>query len=214
MRAAAGPGAAGRFAVLMGGALGLVACGSLFTSKLPPRSVYVLRAQPSAVVVALPSDLTLLPPRVPASLDGSRIAVLYPDRRLDEYSGAAWAADLDEIVQTLAVASLRAHAGPHVVGLSSAPFASLYWLDLEVLDFQAEYGRAAGEPPTIRVRLAGTVGEQRRALERFEVEETQSAAGNRLSAIVAAFETAANRALDRIDAGTAEAIAAQGRGSQ
>jgi len=192
----------------MAGAAALLgACGSLFTSKLAPTSVYVLRAEPAAGGPVLGADLCILAPRVRAGLDGTAIAALYPDRRLDRFAGAAWAGGLEELVQDLAQGSLRAHAGPHVVGVAAAPFATAYWLDLEVLDFQAEYRPGAGAP-TIRVRLAGIVGTRRQALARFEVEETQRAEGDRLSAIVAAFETAANRVLDRIDAATAAAIAA------
>ncbi len=194
-------------------ALALAACGSLLQSKLPPPSVYLLSAgaaTPSGA--AIPADLAVLKPRVRTGLDSDLIAVLYPDRRLDYFAGARWSGPLDEVVQDLALQVFRAHANLRSVHAESSAFGSGYWLEIDVVDFQAEYsadtGAGGGAAPTVHVHLLGRVGSSadRRILGQFEADDRQRAADNRLTAIVEAYNRAADDALARIVADTTETL--------
>ena len=86
-------------------AMTLTACGSLFSSKEPAPSLYLLSVSPGQAGAEIAADLSILRPQVRSGLDTDRIAVLYADRRLDYYAVARWSAPLDEVVQDLALQS-------------------------------------------------------------------------------------------------------------
>jgi len=208
--------AAATAAVLTGA---LSACtGSLFKSKEPAQAVYMLTIAPAGARTEIPADLTILRPRVRPGLDTSLIAALYPDRRLDHFAAARWSAPLEEVVQDLALQAFRGDAHVQNVHTDISSFGTGYWLEIDVADFQAEYGAsgsAAGSaPPTIHVRLAARLGasRDRHVLGQFEADVHESAADNRLTAIVDAYDRAASAALAKIVADTGHAIAAQQAG--
>jgi ABC-type uncharacterized transport system auxiliary subunit len=196
-------------------AVGLAACtGSLFQSKAAPPTVYLLSAgtgpaaagapaagssAAGAPAAAIPADLTVLKPRLRPGLESDRIAVLYPDRHLDYFAGARWSGPLAEVLQDLAVQEFRAHADLRSVSGDASVFASAYWLEIEVADFQAEYASAAAAP-TVRVHFLARLGASgdRRILGQFEANAQQPAVENRLSAIIDAYEHAADAALREI----------------
>ena len=190
--------------------LALAACGgSLFQSKMPPLSVYLLSAGAAAPSGAeIPADLAVLKPRVRIGLDSDLIAVLYPDRRLDYFAGARWSGPLDQVVQDLAMQVFRARAKLRGVHAESSAFGSGYWLEIDVEDFQAEYSADTGAAPTIHVHLLGRVGSSadRRILGQFEADDRQRAADNRLTAIVEAYNRAADTALAQIVADTTRTL--------
>ena len=196
-----------RAALLLGAAWGLAGCASLFSSKAPAPSLYLLSAHPGTLGPEITADLGILKPQVRSGLDTDRIAVLYADRRLDYFAAARWSARLDDVVQDLAVQSFRVRANLHSVSSDASAFSAGYWLEIEVTDFQAEY--AAGDSiPTIRVHFSAMLGKSsdRRILDRFEASATQRASENRLSAIVSAYEQAANAALSEIVADTSHVL--------
>lgn len=204
--------------------LALSGCtGSLFKSKEPPQSVYLLTAAPAAAPTPtsapvsagppIPVDLTVLRPQVRRGLDSTSIEALYPDRRLDHFAGAHWSGPLDEVLQDLAVQAFRADARVQNVHTDASAFGTGYWLEMDVTDFQAEYSgtKAAGDsaPPTVHVHLVarlGTSGE-RRVVGQFEADVREPAADNRLTAIVQAYNRAASAALARIVADTNQTLA-------
>jgi ABC-type uncharacterized transport system auxiliary subunit len=189
--------------------------GSLFKTKVAPPTMYLLSIAPPDAGAAggvqgadLTADLAVLKPRVRAGLDTDRIAALYPDRRLDYFADARWSGPLDEVIQDLVVQSFHSRAGLTNVSGDASAFASAYWLEIEVADFQAEY-TDSGAPPTVRVHFLARIGSsgERRIIARFEAEARRPAAANRLSAIVDAYDRAANEALMQIAAGCAAALA-------
>jgi ABC-type uncharacterized transport system auxiliary subunit len=208
-----------RASILALGVCGWVtACtGSFFRSKAVPPSTYLLSAPPgitaaaSSVSAAAPApiaaDLAVLKPRVRAGLDTDRIAVLYPDRRLDYFADARWSGSLDDVVQDLAVQAFRNGARLKNVSTDASAFASSYWLEIEVADFQAEYA-SGGAPPTINVRLLARVASagDRNILGSFTAAARQTATDNRLTAIVDAYERAVNSALAEIVGGTSRTL--------
>jgi cholesterol transport system auxiliary component len=191
----------------------LAACaGSLFKNKAAPPTMYMLGATRSAAVAEpsgndLPSDLAVLRPRVRAGLDTDRIAALYPDRHMDYFADVRWSGPLDEVLQDLAVLQFHTNPGLRHVSADVSVFASTYWLEIEVTDFQAEYS-AAGGPPTVHVRLQARVGNSgdRQVLARFEPDVREAATDNRMSAIVDAYNRAADNALAQIAAGVAATL--------
>jgi len=211
--------------------------GSLFKTQVAPPTMYLLSADGgsgsaqggaapaapagSAPAGGLAADLAVLKPRVRAGLDTERIAALYPDRRLDYFADARWSGPLDEVIQDLVVQLFHSRAGLRNVSGDASAFASAYWLEIEVAAFQAEYqggvdtgaAHAAGAtPPTVHVRFLARIGSsnERRIIARFEAEARQPAESNRMSAIVDAYDRAANQALMQIAANCAAALASAG----
>ena len=196
----------------------LAACaGSLFKNKAAPPTMYMLSAtrktpaadpggdQPPGDKVA--ADVAVLRPRVRAGLDTDRIAALYPDRRMDYFADVRWSGPLDEVLQDLAVQEFHVDLKVSNVSGDASVFASAYWLEIEVMAFQAEY-TAAGGPPTVHVHFQARLGNSgdRHVLARFEPDVREAAADNRMGAIVDAYNRAADRALSDIAAGVAATL--------
>ena len=192
----------------------LTACaGSLFKNKTAPPTMYVLSATPksaagdSADAPAATVDLAVLKLRVRAGLDTDRIAALYPDRHMDYFADVRWSGPLDEVLQDVAVQEFHLNAGLRNVSADASVFASTYWLEIEVTDFQAEYS-AVGTAPTVHVHFLARVGKSadRHVLGRFEPDIRVPAADNRVTAIVDAYNRAADTAFAEIAAGTAQTL--------
>jgi ABC-type uncharacterized transport system auxiliary subunit len=177
--------------------LGLSGCGSLLQSHSPPTTVYLLSPAAATPGPAVAADLKIRKPHVRSGLNTDLIVALYPDRHLDHFAGAAWSGPVDEVVMDLALQSFRAGANLRSVVDAGAPAPGSYWLDIDVLDFQAEYGTATA--PTVRVRLLARLGDSSgQVLGRFEADERRAAKENRLSAIVEAYDQSAGAALAQI----------------
>lgn len=176
--------------------------GSLFQSKLPAPSTYLLSVQggarPAGEAV-LPVDLAVIKPRMEPGLETERIAALYPDRRLEFYAGAQWSGALDDVLQALTVQAFARSGRLRSVSGESSRFYNTHWLELTVEDFQAEY-RTDGAPPTIKVRISARLGSAAGhvGLGHYDLQAEQPAAADRQGAIVAAFETAANSVLAQL----------------
>ncbi len=191
-------------------ALAVAGCGgSLFQSKVPPPTVYLLSAEGGAPGAPLDAALAVLKPLVRSGLNTDWIAAYYPDRHLDHYAGASWSGPLDEVIQDLAVQAFRAGANLSSVSADGSAFPDGYWLELAVDDFQAEYA-TPGAAPVVSVRLRARVGSasNRRVLGVFQASAHRAAAADRLGAIVAAYNAAANAALAELVADTSRTIGA------
>ena len=180
-------------------ALALGACSGGLRSNAP--TVQAWRLDPPAATApvgdAAPVAATLrvLWPLAAPGLDGDRIALLRSDRTLDYYAANRWSARVTEMVRALALDTLRAAGAYRVVQPEDAPFSYDETLQIEVRDFQAEYGVAAA--PLARVTLVCTLGRRsdRAVLASFTLEGSVPAADNRMRAIVAAFDAALDAAL-------------------
>jgi cholesterol transport system auxiliary component len=194
----------------------LTACaGSLFKNKTAPPTMYLLSATPKSATAdpanatAAPVDLAVLKLRVRAGLDTDRIAALYPDRRMDYFADVRWSGPLDEVLQDVAVQEFHLNPGLRNVSADASVFASTYWLEIEVADFQAEYS-ALGAAPTVHVHFLARVGNSadRHVLGSFEPDIRVVAADNRMTAIVDAYNRAADAAFAEIATGTAQTLRA------
>jgi cholesterol transport system auxiliary component len=196
--------------IVLGVCSGFAGCtGSLFQSKVVPPAVYMLSANLGTATgaPAVAADLAVLRPRIRPGLETDRVAVLYPDRHLDYLADVRWSGTLDQVVQDLVLRAFGTGAHLRTVSADSSAFTSGYWLEIEVADFQAEYSPAVSAP-TIHVHLLARVGGagDRRIVGRFEASAQETASENRVSAIVDAFERAADAALAQIVASTSRAL--------
>jgi len=183
--------------------------GSLFHSNAPAIATYQLSVDAKPAGAPLAADLAVLIPRVRSGLNNDRIAVLYPDRRLDYLAAARWSGPVDEMLQDLALQAFREAGQLRNVDTDASAFASGYWLEIEVVDFQAEYPAGqADAAPTVHVHLLGRVGAagDRHLLEDVQADARQQAADNRMTAIVAAYNQATTSALTQLVAATTEAL--------
>jgi ABC-type uncharacterized transport system auxiliary subunit len=189
--------------------LSVAGCGSLFRSHAPATTTYQLSVAPQPAAAPIAADLAVLAPHVRGGLDNDRIAALYPDRRLDYFAAARWSAPLDEMLLDLTLQAFRGTAVLRNVDTDASAFASSYWLELDVVDFQAEYtDTATGEAPTVHVHLVGRIGGggDRHLLGQVDAQTRQRAASNRLTAVVEAYNQAADQALAKVVAETTETL--------
>ena len=188
--------------------LSLSGCTGLFHSNARPEEVYYLRAAPvpsgSAPVAA---SLRLNRPTADAGLLSAQIMLVKSDRLMSFFLAARWPANPSSTVESLAVEKLRGSGLWQSVADSTSPFPSDYILLVNIRRFEADYtsGRVT---PDIHVVLDCIVGrrEGRDVIKSFLAEGTAPAAANKLSAVVAAFETATNTALDSLSTQTLEAV--------
>jgi cholesterol transport system auxiliary component len=207
-----GPGAA-----LLLLCLGLAGCSGLFQSNAKPEQIYYLRAPPAptaaapagtvaAPVAAMPVSLRVGRPQAGPGLDTAHIMLVEADHRMNFYTGSRWPAPLSELIESLAVQTLRASGEWASVQDSGSPFPSDYLLQLHVRRFEADY--TGGAVPVVHVVLDCIVGRRqgREVLATFSVAGSAAAAANRLTEVVAAFEQATGTALDALVQQSAQAV--------
>jgi len=187
-----------RLAAAAAGALALGACSGGLRSNAP--AVQAWRLDPPAAAApatgaGIAATLRVLWPLAAPGLDSERIALLHSDRTLDYYAANRWTGRVPEMVQALALDTLRAAGAYRAVQPEGAPFSYDETLQIEVRDFQAEY--AAADAPVARVTLVCTLGRRsdRAVLATFTLAGSAAAADNRMRAIVAAFDAALDAAL-------------------
>lgn len=190
----------------------LSACstGSLFDSDTPVPANYVLAAAPAPqpARTPIPVDVAISRPDMAAGLDTDRIAVL-KGRELDYYRRVRWGSRALEVVQNLVVDSLENQKIFRSVTPEQARVAGDYVLDLQVRDFQAEYAPKS-DIPTLHVTFVGRLirVSDRQLVTTVQSEARLDAEDNRMSAVAAAFEAAAHRAI--LDLGAQVATAVEG----
>lgn len=174
-----------------------VACGgSLFESDIPAPSRYVIAAAPAAASAtesaASAADLSIGRPDVAPGLDTFRVAVLR-GRQLDYFRGAQWGGSVTEVTQALLVSTFEGQQLFHSVTSEQARVSSDYMLDVEVRDFQAEYG--SGAAPDVHVTIVGRVIRitDRVMVDTFVASARQPAGENRMTSVAEAFEKAGQK---------------------
>jgi cholesterol transport system auxiliary component len=218
--------------------LGLAACSSGLRSGAAEPVTYVLRAAPVAsgqgstapgvppAVVASPAGaapagapaaaarlggVTLQVTRVLAQpgYAGDRILLVRPDRSLDFFAASRWPEPLPAVVATLAAETLRGTGALRAVHDDAAPFSADYSLRIAIRRFDAEYANGTAAP-RVRVAVECTVGRasNRAVLAAFDAETTVDAGGNRMGAVVEAFEQAAQTVMNAVAARTLDVVAA------
>jgi cholesterol transport system auxiliary component len=130
-------------------------------------------------------------------LDSPHIMLVQADHRMSFYTGSRWVAPATEVVESLAVQTLRASGAWTSVEDSGSPFPSDYLLAIDLRRFEADY-TAGGALPVVHVALECIVGrrEGRDVVATFVAAGDAPAAANRMSEVVAAFEQASTAAMD------------------
>ena len=202
-------------------ALAVSGCTGLFHSTAAPEQTYLLRAPapPTAAAPAAPPGAALASPAALPSigvsrpdadpgLDSSRIILVQADHRLNFYSGSRWAGPVPDLLEALTVETLRASGGWQSVQDADSPFPSDYLLRIRVRRFEADY-TGGGPAPEVHVVLDCVVGQRegREVLASFIAQGTATAAADRMSAVVAAFEQATDEALNSLAQQSRTAVA-------
>ncbi|MEP7243062.1 MAG: ABC-type transport auxiliary lipoprotein family protein [Gammaproteobacteria bacterium] len=211
-----------RFALLSIVLLAAAGCSGGLHSDGPAMQIYVLRAASTASstadakTAAAASTLQLPRPSADPGLSTELITLVRTDRRMDYFSGSRWAAQLPDIVETLAIDTLRASGAWSAVHESPSPFVSEYVLQIDIRRFEADYTEG-GEAPKVHVVLDCTLARRvgRELVTNFVAEGVAQASENRMGPVVAAFEKAATEALatlaDRSAVALRTASASEGR---
>jgi ABC-type uncharacterized transport system auxiliary subunit len=173
----------------------LCGCGGMLTSDEPPEHTYWLEATTLRFGDVPPEslpELMVVVNTIPG-LDTDRILVKGPGARMNHYAGARWPDHLPEVIT--ATVRLSLESSGHFSRVSSRPQIKRddWLLELELREFFA-VAITADSPPEIHVQLAGYLncGFGDIAISATAVVPAQE---NKLSEIVAAFQSATNDAL-------------------
>lgn len=204
----------------------LAGCTGLFRSDAKPEQTYVLRAAAAQAPAAGPQTATasaaptpglgslqVAHPLTAPGLEGPHIILVQADHRMNFYLGSRWSGPVPDVVEALAVDTLRSAGEWQSVEDSGSPFPADYLLQISVRRFEADYS-AGGGAPTVAVVLDCTLGSRAGLIGSFVAQGSAAAAGDRMSEVVAAFESASDSALESLTTQTAAvARAAQTRTS-
>jgi cholesterol transport system auxiliary component len=186
------------------------ACSGGLRSNDPASQTYILRIHaPQAPNVTRPATASLqvaLPAPAPG-LHSERIVLVRPDYRMSYFAASQWAAELPHLVESLAIERLRATGEWAAVIDSDSAMASDYFLQISIRRFEAEYTSDAA-PPTAQVVFDCAIGRRadRTLVASFTAQGAATASANRVGAVVAAFEEAANTALSELATDSAAAV--------
>lgn len=199
----------GLIVLLIGSVAG---CGGFFHSNARPEQVYLLRATPIApgeATAPVAASVRMTRPSASPGLDSAQIVLVQSDRRMSYFLASRWPAPASNMIEMLAVEKLRGSGTWQSVADSASAFPSDYVLQVNIRRFEADY-TGGGTAPEVRVVLDCIVGkrEGREVIASFLAEGSATANTNRMSAVVPAFETATNAALDSLAAQTAKAVRA------
>jgi cholesterol transport system auxiliary component len=203
-----------QLAALLGVTLGAAGCTSFFHSTAQPEQLYYLKAPEvaaAATATALPAgapSIRVLTPQATPGLDSTHIMLVQADHRMSFYTASRWPATAPEVVESLAVQTLRASGAWSAVMDSTSPFPSDYLLRISLRRFEADY--SAGTVPTVYVVLDCSLGRRagRDLLASFSASGSAAAAADRMGEVVAAFEQAAGTALQSLEQQTQAAVRA------
>ena len=173
----------------------LCGCGGMLTSDEPPEHVYWLEAATLRIGEAPPESLPelLVAVHTIPGLDTDRILVKGPGARMNHYAGARWPDHLPEVMTATVRLSLESSGRFSRVSSRSQTKGDEWFLELELREFFA-VAITADSPPQIHVQLAGHLncGFGDTAISATAMVPAQE---NKLSKIVAAFQSATNDAL-------------------
>jgi cholesterol transport system auxiliary component len=210
--------------VLIGPALAASGCTSFLHSTAPPEQTYLLRAPaaPAASAPAAPpgaalanpaglSSIRVSQPDADPGLNSARIILIQADHRMNFYAASRWAGPVPDLIGALAVETLRGAGGWQSVEDADSPFPSDYLIRIQVRRFEADY-TGGGPAPDVHVVLDCVIGrrEGREVLANFIAQGTATAAADRMSAVVAAFEQATDAALESLAQQARAAVATAG----
>jgi len=169
---------------------------------------YRISAPKLAAGGALAADVLVAVAATAPGLDSTGIAGRWPGSRIDYLAGARWPVKTPALIESALIEGLQDSGRLRSVQGDFGRFRTTHTLTLEVRRFEADY--TGGEPPVAQVALAVTIGRQsdRRVLTAFTVAVEERASENRVSAVVAALDSAFARAATEIAGRSFDTIAA------
>jgi cholesterol transport system auxiliary component len=140
-------------------------------------------------------------------LETERIVLVQSDHRLSYFEASRWAASVPEVIESLAIETLRGSGAWSIVQGSNSGFPSDYTLQITVRRFDADYSESP-DAPVIRVAFDCLVARRadRELLGSFSAEAVEQASENRLAVVVGAFERATNKALATVVERSSESV--------
>jgi ABC-type uncharacterized transport system auxiliary subunit len=206
-------------------------CSGLLHSDDPPVQIYYLRAAVSPTVAATeqqqaldaartaaatpaksspseaPPTLQVPRPQADPGLATELITLMQSDHRMDHYAASSWPGPLTDVVETLAIDTLRASGRWSAVHDAPSPFTADYLLQINIRRFEADY-TGGGDAPKVYVTLDCTIARRlgRELITSFVAEGVADAGANTMSAVIAAFEKSANMALASMAQRSSDAI--------
>lgn len=185
----------------------LGACFGGLKNDVPAPVIYRISAPKLAPGGVLAADVLVAVAATAPGLDGSGIAGRWPGSRIDYLAGARWPVRTPALIESALIEALQDSGRLRSVQGDSGRFRTSHTLTFEVRRFEADY--TAGEPPVAQVALAVTIGRQsdRSVLAAFTVDAEERASENRVSAVVAALDTAFQRATTEVAGKSFDAIA-------
>ena len=187
----------------------LSACSGLFATDTPPVQTYVLRMSQPQEPAGQPvkGTLRVSHPLASPGLASERIVLVQSDHRLTYFEASRWAANVPDVVEALAIETLRGAGVWTIVQGSNSGFPSDYTLQITVRRFEADYSESPNAP-VVRVAFDCVVGRRadRELLGSFTAEAVESVGENRLASVVEAFERATNKALVMVAERSAESV--------
>jgi cholesterol transport system auxiliary component len=191
----------------------------MFQKSPVPEQTYFLRAaDPPAdrAMAAVHASLRVMHPAADPGLDSPRIVLLQPQHRMGFYAASHWPSALPDLVEALAVETLRGSGAWVAIQDSASPFPSDYLLQITIRRFEADYGTGPAAPatlPKVHVVLECTLGrgDGRDVIASYVAEGTATPTANRLTDVVAAFQSASSAALKTLSERAFEAARADPR---
>ncbi|WP_404384491.1 ABC-type transport auxiliary lipoprotein family protein [Caenispirillum salinarum] len=190
-------------------ALLLAACSSVIPGQGERPESYRVTA-PDVTTAATAPDARLLveEPSAAPGLDTDRIAVWRDPRHLQYYADSRWVEDAPEMVRAVMLEGFRSSRALGAVGRRSVELDPTHRLRTRLTDFESGY-EAGTDVPTVRVEIAadllaepgGNVAGQTTATARA------TPADESVSAVIAAFDAATQRAVSDLVTWTVETIA-------
>ena len=200
-----------RIAIIAAATLLAAGCFSGLKKEVEQPLLYRLDAPKLAGGTALAVDLKVVVTSLAPGLDEPGIATRQPGQRLDHLAGARWAEELSVLLESALVESFQDSGRLRSVQGDLGRFRATHTLVIEVRRFEADY--SGGGLPVAQVELSATLGRasDRRVLTSFTASAGESVAENRQSSVVAALNTAFNRAVAEVAGKSFDAIAAGAR---
>jgi cholesterol transport system auxiliary component len=196
-------------------ALMVAGCGGLLESKIAAPQTYVLRPPPAPgqTPTAPAGSVLVQRPEAGPGLNTDHIALLRSEGRFDYYYAARWAAPTSDLLESVIVDALRGSGQFASVLDDASPYAPSYDLRVTVRRFEADYTVGGNGAPTVFVVLDCTLGRHRdrQLLASFTAQASAPADTDRLSSVVAAFETATATAMAELLRASSAAVVAAGQ---
>lgn len=188
-------------------AAGLAGC-TVLTSVNTPTPLYNLKPQLD-LPAGLPKvrwQLVVSQPNADADLDTSRIALRRSGNVTEYFANAAWVDNAPNLIQSKLIEAFE-QSGSVAVGRDVSSLIPDYVLQVELRDFQAEYG---GTVAGAHVRIAAKLVRMsdRKIVDTINAEQKAQSGGTDMQQVVSAFQQALGPVLTQIVVGTLKAVPA------